>query len=98
MLTRSSLETQKLELMSTVSEARLRQAALERENLELRNARPSPGPPMIPNGAARRHSPSPSPSPAASMLHHRDNTPRVITFNSFYSLNIHEPSYIFFKF
>lgn len=81
MLTRSSLETQKLELMSTVSEARLRQAALERENLELRSARPSPGPPsMIPNGAARRHSPSPSPSPASSMLHHRDNTPRVIFF------------------
>lgn len=82
MLTRSSLETQKLELMSTVSEARLRQAALERENLELRSStRPSPNlPSMIPNGAARRHSPSPSPSPASSMIHHnaRDNTPRVI--------------------
>ncbi|XP_077287457.1 liprin-beta 1 isoform X2 [Arctopsyche grandis] len=80
MLTRSSLETQKLELMSTVSESRLRQAALERENIELRSStRPSPGlTSMIPNGAARRHSPSPSPSPASSMIHHaRDNTPRT---------------------
>ncbi|XP_072398611.1 liprin-beta-2 isoform X2 [Diabrotica undecimpunctata] len=36
-LSRSSLETQKLELMSIVSELKLQQAALERENLELRN-------------------------------------------------------------
>ena len=38
MLTRSSLETQKLELMSTISELKLQHAALERENLELRTA------------------------------------------------------------
>lgn len=37
MLTRSSLETQKLELMSAMSELKLHQAALERENLELRS-------------------------------------------------------------
>ncbi|XP_055307825.1 liprin-beta-1 isoform X4 [Sitodiplosis mosellana] len=35
-LTRSSLETQKLELMSAMSELKLQQAVLERENLELR--------------------------------------------------------------
>lgn len=39
MLSRSSLETQKLELMSTISEMKLHHAALERENLELRSAR-----------------------------------------------------------
>ncbi|XP_037914531.1 liprin-beta-1 isoform X7 [Hermetia illucens] len=38
MLTRSSLETQKLELMSAMSELKLQQAALERENLELRSS------------------------------------------------------------
>lgn len=35
-LTRSSLETQKLELMSAMSELKLQQAVLERENIELR--------------------------------------------------------------
>ncbi|CAO1416522.1 unnamed protein product [Diamesa tonsa] len=37
MLSRSSLETQKLELMSAMSELKLQQAALERDNLELRS-------------------------------------------------------------
>lgn len=37
MLSRSSLETQKLELMSAMSELKLQQAALERENVELRS-------------------------------------------------------------
>lgn len=37
MLSRSSLETQKLELLSVMSELKLQQAALERENLELRS-------------------------------------------------------------
>ncbi|XP_030767811.1 liprin-beta-2 isoform X3 [Sitophilus oryzae] len=36
-LSRSSLETQKLELMSIMSELKLNAAALERENMELRN-------------------------------------------------------------
>ncbi|XP_060532588.1 liprin-beta-1-like isoform X5 [Cylas formicarius] len=36
-LSRSSLETQKLELMSIMSELKLNSAALERENMELRN-------------------------------------------------------------
>ncbi|XP_046394488.1 uncharacterized protein LOC124162123 [Ischnura elegans] len=36
MLTRSSLETQKLELLSAASDVRLHHAALERENLQLR--------------------------------------------------------------
>lgn len=36
MLSRSSLETQKLELMSAMSELKLQQASLERENMELR--------------------------------------------------------------
>lgn len=37
MLSRSSLETQKLELLSVMSELKLQQAALEREILELRS-------------------------------------------------------------
>ncbi|CAH0561284.1 unnamed protein product [Brassicogethes aeneus] len=37
-LSRSSLETQKLELMTIMSELKLQKAALERENLELRNS------------------------------------------------------------
>ncbi|KAG5883909.1 hypothetical protein JTB14_032133 [Gonioctena quinquepunctata] len=37
-LSRSSLETQKLELMSIMSELKLQNAALERDNLELRNS------------------------------------------------------------
>ena len=35
-LTRSSLETQKLELMSEVANLKLRQAAIDRENMDLR--------------------------------------------------------------
>lgn len=38
MLSRSSLETQKLELMSAMSELKLHQATLERENFELRSS------------------------------------------------------------
>jgi len=37
MLSRSSLETQKLELLSAMSELKLQHAALERDNLELRD-------------------------------------------------------------
>lgn len=37
MLSRSSLETQKLELMSIISDLKLQQASIERENMELRN-------------------------------------------------------------
>ena len=36
MITRSSLETKKLELMSEISGLKLRQAAVERENVDLR--------------------------------------------------------------
>lgn len=36
MLSRSSLETQKLELLSALSELKLHQASLERDNMELR--------------------------------------------------------------
>lgn len=38
MLSRSSLETQKLELLSMMSELKLQHAALERENLDLRSS------------------------------------------------------------
>ncbi|XP_055598299.1 uncharacterized protein LOC129747911 isoform X3 [Uranotaenia lowii] len=48
MLSRSSLETQKLELMSAMSELKLQQAALERENLELRSSLVNGTP--LPNG------------------------------------------------
>lgn len=37
MLSRSSLETQKLELITTMTKMKLQQAALERENFELRS-------------------------------------------------------------
>lgn len=52
-LTRSSLETQKLELMSIMSELKLNAAALERENMELRNSQYNNNsdvkkPPLIP--------------------------------------------------
>lgn len=74
MLTRSSLETQKLELMSTISDSRLRQAALERENLELRGSM------NMSNGSRSminsRTSPSPCPSPGANN-HREGSTPRV---------------------
>ncbi|RZC32175.1 liprin-beta-1, partial [Asbolus verrucosus] len=76
-LSRSSLETQKLELMSIMSELKLQQAALERENLELRSQFNNNGdvkkPPLVPrisqtstpvhhsSNQALRMSPSPSP-------------------------------------
>lgn len=37
MLTRSSLETQKLELLAVVSELKRHETALERDNMELRD-------------------------------------------------------------
>lgn len=37
LLSRSALETQKLELLSSLSEMKLRQASLEHENLALRS-------------------------------------------------------------
>jgi hypothetical protein len=76
-LSRSSLETQKLELMSIMSELKLQQAALERENMELRSQFNNNGdvkkPPLVPRmsqtstpvhhagNQALRMSPSPSP-------------------------------------
>ncbi|XP_069695490.1 liprin-beta-2 isoform X7 [Periplaneta americana] len=55
MLSRSSLETQKLELLSAMSELKLQQAALERDNLELRDRlgeeRRRNKPPVIPRTA-----------------------------------------------
>ena len=39
MLTRSSLETKKLELLSEMSGLKLRQAAVEKENMDLRSVR-----------------------------------------------------------
>ncbi|XP_048517896.1 liprin-beta-2 isoform X3 [Dendroctonus ponderosae] len=59
-LSRSSLETQKLELMSLMSELKLNSASLERENLELRNSlfnNNSDGkkPPVMPRIPAASH-------------------------------------------
>ncbi|KAL0268157.1 UNVERIFIED_CONTAM: hypothetical protein PYX00_010209 [Menopon gallinae] len=54
-LSRSSLETQKLELMSTISELKLQLAAIERENYELKEERKrlqSVKPPMMPRNAS----------------------------------------------
>lgn len=54
-LSRSSLETQKLEMMSIVSELKLQQAAMERENMELRSQFNNNGdvkkPPLVPRMA-----------------------------------------------
>lgn len=55
MLTRSSLETQKLELMSAISELKLQQAAVERENFELKEEKKryqSIKPPMMPRNTS----------------------------------------------
>jgi hypothetical protein len=55
MLSRSSLETQKLELLSAMSELKLQQAALERDNMELRDRlgeeRRRNKPPVMPRSA-----------------------------------------------
>ena len=55
MLSRSSLETQKLELLSAMSELKLQQAALERDNLDLRDRlgeeRRRNKPPVLPRAA-----------------------------------------------
>ncbi|GAB0090836.1 hypothetical protein DMENIID0001_056000 [Sergentomyia squamirostris] len=67
MLSRSSLETQKLELMSAMSELKLQQAALERENLELRtsqlnnNSIMTRRPPMVPSRALASFPATPPP-------------------------------------
>ncbi|XP_049863095.1 liprin-beta-1 isoform X12 [Schistocerca gregaria] len=70
MLTRSSLETQKLELMSTISDLKLQMAALERENIDLRERlseeRRRNKPPLAPRAAAHATS-TPIGSPAANM-------------------------------
>lgn len=71
MLSRSSLETQKLELMSAMSELKLQQAALERENLELRtshmnnNSIMTRRPPMAPSRALAAFPATPPPHGAA---------------------------------
>ncbi|XP_055691910.1 liprin-beta-2 isoform X2 [Lutzomyia longipalpis] len=71
MLSRSSLETQKLELMSAMSELKLQQAALERENLELRtsqinnNSIMTRRPPMAPSRAMTGFSATPPPHGAS---------------------------------
>lgn len=64
MLSRSSLETQKLELLSAMSELKLQQAALDRENLELRathfnnNTLPAERRPPMPASRIRTNSTS----------------------------------------
>ncbi|PSN55690.1 hypothetical protein C0J52_03196 [Blattella germanica] len=80
MLSRSSLETQKLELLSAMSEMKLQQAALERDNLELRDRlgeeRRRNKPPAMPRTLLATSTPvasqllgavSPSPSPVSSL-------------------------------
>uniref|UniRef100_A0A1B6DJ40 SAM domain-containing protein n=1 Tax=Clastoptera arizonana TaxID=38151 RepID=A0A1B6DJ40_9HEMI len=89
MLTRSSLETQKLEFLAVVSELKRQQAALERENCELRDRlaeerrrnkppivpRSSPFPMSTPNNSqALSRGTSPSPSPVPNTV-----SPRKIT-------------------
>ncbi|XP_031341402.1 uncharacterized protein LOC116169452 isoform X2 [Photinus pyralis] len=74
MLSRSSLETQKLELMSAISEMKLHQAALERENLELRSSR------FNNNGISGTKPPvraRPSPQPHHSTPVHHNSNPGI---------------------
>lgn len=73
MLSRSSLETQKLELLSAMSELKLQQAALERENLELKASQINNNsqenlkkPPLLPRT-------SPLPPPSSTPVHHSSN-------------------------
>lgn len=72
-MTRSSLETQKLELMSALSELKLAMAGIERENLELREERrrlQSVRPPAASRTAnpftGLEHEPSPNPFGSSS--------------------------------
>lgn len=91
MLSRSSLETQKLELMSAMSELKLQQASLERENLELRashfnnNTIPADRRPPVPASRIRTNS--------TSALHNSHNNltagtiPKVSHYTSFWSFS-----------
>lgn len=67
MLTRSSLETQKLEFLAIVSELKRQQAALERENCEIRDRlaeeRRRNKPPIAP-----RSSPFPTSTPTNNQV------------------------------
>jgi hypothetical protein len=90
MLSRSSLETQKLELMSAMSELKLQQASLERENLELRtnhlnltnnNSLTSSlrRPPIMPLGNRSFSSSTPANSVTSSPMHHHGSQGNVST-------------------
>ncbi|XP_046672615.1 liprin-beta-1-like isoform X4 [Homalodisca vitripennis] len=80
MLTRSSLETQKLELLALVSELKRQQAALERENCELRDRlaeeRRRNKPPIMP-----RNSPFPASTPNQIPVRGVSPSPSPITNN-----------------
>ncbi|KXJ78829.1 hypothetical protein RP20_CCG003087, partial [Aedes albopictus] len=82
MLSRSSLETQKLELMSAMSELKLQQAALERENLELRSSLIN-GTPLT-NGSLLNSNTLNNNSIAASLLR---RTGRMVTSTPGNSIN-----------
>lgn len=88
-MTRSSLETQKLELMSAMSELKLQQAVLERENLELRTSHFNNNTigadrrlPPVPNARLRTNSTS------GSMVHDEfysiQNKPNIIIIHNWY--------------
>ncbi|CAH1103888.1 unnamed protein product [Psylliodes chrysocephalus] len=98
MLSRSSLETQKLELMSIMSELKLQQAALERENLDLRshynNNAEIKKPPIMPARMSSQPTLTSTPvqhisnqqlnriSPSPSPVTLAGNSPRRIEFNA----------------
>lgn len=98
MLSRSSLETQKLELMSAMSELKLQQAALERENLELRathlnnNTLPADRQPIVAAGRIRTNSTSTLHSSQNNILSASGTIPKVrfyaLKFNSFLSVRM----------
>lgn len=82
MLSRSSLETQKLELMSIMSELKLQQASLEREILELRSSQYNNNsdikkPPLMP----RMISHSSQPQLTSTPVQHSSNQVKIINRN-----------------
>lgn len=84
MLSRSSLETQKLELLTAMSELKLHQAALERENLDLKTSQLNNNENLKKTLLART---SPQPQISSTPVHHGSN--QVIFNVNIFILFIH---------
>lgn len=80
MLSRSSLETQKLELLTAMSDLKLHHASLERENLELKASQINNNENIKKTLMARA---SPQPQISSTPVHHSSNQVLVVA-NLFY--------------